>query len=349
MMIERADPMFRRYPSLLDAPPPEPLLDERSDVDRDELYAAAREFWDGLMRDGVAFREPVGDVVHVPSRGYCLEPLFAGDGVATVSPRLPARHGDLVMLQDKQSNRDAELALARADAERGDAEAKRWLSTYGSSRTLCVTKFLMAYGGRYWTVFSPEASQFFVAPLESYAAILGVVVGYHAQVAALNILGRIDRLRTVTPRYIEGDRVQRTLVTTVTATDTDVFVTGSTSVNVGSVSQAALGYESLQTVTVTGVVDHHAPSAQFSTWVSIANFDLAGDSVAGSDGHIARNPSTALPDVNAAFSFQKTYTVAANTATEYFVNGQAGSAGSISGAYSYLRNVVIKLEVVPAP
>ncbi len=198
-------PLLENYPELRHAVAPEPLAEPPAEIDRDELYAAARAFWDEQLARGPTFRKRVGKAVGpIPSRGYCLEPLVANGAAHALDPSLPARHGDLVMLQERRVHRDEELALARADAAAGDADAKRWLDAYGKSRTLCCTKLLMAHRGRYYAVYSPEASPFFVVPLEAYNGILGVVIALHALLAASAITNRVDRLDTITPRRIGG-------------------------------------------------------------------------------------------------------------------------------------------------
>jgi hypothetical protein len=125
----------------------------------------------------------------------------------------------------------------------------------------------------------------------------------------------------------------------------NIYSAGTTITQIGTVSVAAMSVDTTQVVTIVGSIDHNFPAAQCSSCVTVATIALTSFA-ADESTWVARNASTGAPQAGGSWAKEFTFSVAANTPVTYYIYGFAGVGSSVSGAYSNVRNVEIKAEVM---
>lgn len=154
---------------------------------------------------------------------------------------------------------------------------------------------------------------------------------------------RVERLTSLGTALIDPNAVTEVLL--ATAASTDVYNSGGTSTQVCSVAMSAQPFATEVIVTATGRVDHNAGTGtQGSTCVDILDTSITSSIMADSAA-VARNPSTALLRTLQSWSVEKRYSVAANTAKTFYLNGH-GMGFSAAGSSCLLLDVRLKVEII---
>lgn len=176
------------------------------------------------------------------------------------------------------------------------------------------------------------------------------VNGLEPSIAALlSPGGQLAYLDAADTANIVANAATVTYSTTV-AGPTDVWVSsGSTYVNVASLSIPAQSVATDQILLFTGSVDHRCVASQATSYVQINSSGLPFAAGGAANASIARNVNTSDSDIQSSFTIEYIHNVPANTAKTYDFKGYGGGfarTGPQTGSYVKLTGVSCKVIVI---